>query len=463
MTRSQGRGRYNGSVIPSRAGHEAGATLRLAGPVIFTQIGQFAMGLVDTLMVGPLGAVALASVSFANGIYYTSVLLFGGVILALDPIVAQAFGAGTRERCGEALWSGLWLAIIVSVPLTVAFLHLEPLLGRLGQDPEVVAATAALLRGRALSIPAFLAFAACRSFLNGIGDVRPVLWITALANGLNALVDWVLVYGKLGVPALGVAGLGYSSAIVRTAMLVAAAAWIARRRYRPFARGPRFPGPAALGRVLRLGLPIGGQIGAEVGVFSAVAIFMGWIGPAAQGAHQVALQLAILTFMVPQGIGIAASIRVGQAIGRGDLEAAARAGRVALLLGTAFMAACALVLASFPHALAGLFTDDAAVVARAAVLIRIAAAFQVFDGAQAVGAGCLRGAGDTRAPLLANLVSHWGLGLPLGYALAFRLGLGAPGLWWGLTTSLATVAVLLVLRFLRLRMRALSAPPAAAQ
>jgi MATE family multidrug resistance protein len=434
-------------MIDSRVRAEVRETIALAIPAVVTQLGLALMSLTDSLIVGPLGPVALGGVGLGNSTFFTVTLFALGMIMALDPLIAQAFGAGDRARCGELFWQGTWLAVALAVPFTLVFLDFATPLRLLGQPPEVVAAASAYLRGRALNVPTMLLFGAQRGFLNGVGDTRAVMVVVLLANVVNAVVSYALVHGALGLAPLGVYGAGLGSSIAGVFMAVGLAAAIFGGRYRAFEVGPVAPRLREIAAIARFGLPIAGQIVAEVGVFNATFIVMGQLGDAALAAHQIALQLASTTFMVPIGVSIAASIRVGQAIGRGAPDDAARAGRVAYALGIGFMATSALGFALFPAPLARLFTDDAAVVALAVTLIRIAALFQLSDGAQAVGAGCLRGAGDSRTAFVVNLLAHWGVGFPLGYALGVKLHLGAAGLWYGLTASLTAVAVLLAARF----------------
>ncbi len=427
---------------------EARATARLALPVVLTQLGLQSLSLADSLIVAPLGEVAQGGVGLGNSVFFTISLLALGVIIALDPLVAQSYGAGDRLRCGALLWQGTWLALALAVPLTLLFLDFEWALRLAGQKPETVEAAGSYLRARAWNVPTLLLFAAHRGFLNGIGNTSAVMFAALAANVVNVTAVYALVYGVPGVvPPLGVAGAGYGTAIgglflAGTVILVAHGG-----RYRGYDLRPRRPAGRTIGEIFRFGLPIGGTIVAEVGVFNAAFLVMGWLGKAPLAAHNAAIQLASVTFMVPLGVSVAASVRVGQAIGRGSLDDARRAGAVAYAIGMSFMLASSIVFVAFPEPLARLFTREPKAIALAATLIRIAGLFQLSDGAQAVGAGCLRGAGDSRTAFLVNVAAHWGLGIPLAYALAFGLGLGAPGVWWALTASLTGVAVLLALRF----------------
>lgn len=449
-------------MLESPLRREVRETVALALPAVFTQLGLVLMGVVDTRLVAHLGRTALGGVGLGSSTFFTVTLLGLGTIMAVDPLVAQSFGAGRRERCGRLLWQGIWLALILAVPFTWLFLDFRWILEWAGQPAAVVESASAYLRGRAFHVPTILFFGAMRGFLNGVGNTRPILGIVVLANIVNAAAVYGLVNGAWGLPALGIYGAGLGTAIAGLFMALGAAVVIFRGAYRAYDVRPRALDVAVLLEVVRFGLPIAGMIVAEVGVFNATYFLMGSLGEAALAAHQIALQLASLTFMVPLGISIAASIRVGHAIGRGAPADAERAGRVAYTLGIGFMVASAAVFVSAPALLARFFEPDAEVLALAVVLIRIAGLFQISDGAQAVGAGCLRGAGDSRTAFVVNVVAHWGLGFPLGYALGMRLGLGAPGLWYGLTASLTAVAILLAIRFRSGKWRRITGTPTTA-
>jgi MATE family multidrug resistance protein len=288
--------------------------------------------------------------------------------------------------------------------------------------------------------------------MQGIHKVRPALVIVVLANGLNALANWVLIYGRWGMPALGSTGAAWATTISRWAMLAALAAWVfGHRDLRRFAVwAPRGAvDRALLGRLFRLGAPVGMQYGMEVGIFAATALLMGRFGPVPLAGHQIALNLCSITFMVPLGFSATAAVRVGHALGRGDAGAARRAAFTAYALGAGFMGFSALSFLLFPEALAGIYTDDESVVRMGARLLLIGGVFQLSDGCQTIGIGALRGAADTRIPMFVTIVAYWGVGLPLGWLLAFLLRVGPEGLWWGLTCGLTVVAVTLAARFHR--------------
>jgi len=423
--------------------------LKLAWPVVLTQLGMMGMGLVDTLMVGPLGPVALGAVSIGNTVHMTVQLILMGWVMGSEPLMSRAFGAGTRTECGRTLWQALWLSVAFGFPLA-AFLHRPTwILEALRQKPEIVTAGGEYIVGRAFAIPGFLLFASQRFFLNSVGNPLAVLRVAVVANIANAGLDYVFIYGAFGVPAMGVFGVGLATAVCTFVMAGVAALGVFGGSYREFGLEPHRPDRARMAEILRIGVPVGFQIGAEMGVFAMTALMIGWIGSGPLAAHQVAITLASFTFMVPLGVSVAAAVRVGQSLGAGDPAGAARAGRIAIVMGVLFMSTSALVFLLAPQVLVRMFTDDPSVVALGKDLLRVAGVFQISDGMQIVAAGCLRGAADTKVSLIMNLVGHWCVGLPVGYALAFHAGLGAQGLWIGLTVSLTIVGVALVWRFLR--------------
>jgi len=424
-----------------------GATAALAVPVVFVQLGFMAMGVVDTLMVGRVSARVLAAVALGN-LYFFNVSIFAsGSIMALDPIVSQAVGAGDRPAVARAVQRGLIISLGLGL-VTSALLAISPfLLYALHQQNEIVPDAAAYLRISIVGVVPYLAFGVFRQTLQAMHLVRPMVWTILVANIANAAFNWVFVYGHLGSPALGVAGSAIATAISRWIMLVLLLV-VAWREIRPTV----IPwldssiSPKPLWQMLRIGIPIGAQQALEAGAFGAVGLLMGVLGTVQMAAHQIAITLAALTFMVPLGVATAAAVRVGHAIGAGDDARARAAVRAAYICGVGFMTITAAVFLSMPHLLSAAFTRDAEVVAVASLLLPIAGIFQVFDGAQAVGAGVLRGAGDTTAPLYVMLGSYWILGVPISAYLGFRTSLGAAGLWWGFVASLAAVAIVLLLR-----------------
>ncbi len=421
--------------------------VHLALPVALVQVGMMAMGVVDTLMVGRVSAADLAAVALGNLYFFTTATFGMGLLMALDPLVAQAVGAGDRDASARAVQRGCLLALGLSVVTSLALLPAGAVFGWLRQPVEVIP----IATGYALwSIPGtvgFFAFIVLRQALQAMGRVRPLLWVMGAANLVNAFLNWILIWGNLGAPRLGAVGSAMGTSLSRwfMALVLLGISWtLLRPHLRPFRPGVLAPAPFL--RMLRLGVPIGLQSMLEFGAFGLTGVFMGWLGTAPMAAHQVALNLAAFTFMVPLGIAAAGAVRVGQEIGRGKPEAARRASGATLLLGLGFMMVTALLFLVFPGPLGRLYTGDPAVLALTSLLIPIAGVFQVFDGLQAVAAGVLRGAGDTRVPALLNLAGFWVVGLPLSLLLAFPLGMGPTGVWWGLAAGLLSVAVLLLIR-----------------
>jgi MATE family multidrug resistance protein len=429
---------------------ELEALVRLAAPVVVVQLGMMAMGAVDTMMLGRFSAAGLAAGALGH-IYSMSFLIAAqGILMALDPLVSQAHGAGDPARVAAVFQRGVVQALLLCLPLSAVMLDAEPLLALLGQPTEIRAPAADYVRLVALGNPAMLLFVVVRQSLQAMAIVRPAVFAIVAANLVNVAVNWVLIFGNLGAPELGVAGAAVATALSRwTLLLVLLAA--ARPQLRAVWRGfDRAAGDvAAHRRMLAIGLPIGAQVALEMWVFVAVGLLAGRLGVRELGGHQIALNLASLSFMVPLGIGGAAAALVGQAIGRQDPEGARRAARAALLVGVGVMAGSGLLFALARHPLARAFTGDPELAALGASLIGVAAVFQIFDGLQVVSLGVLRGAADTKLPAVINLLGYWGVGLPLGAWLGLGLGWGAPGLWWGLTAGLAVVGTLLFFRVRR--------------
>lgn len=416
-------------------------------PVVLVQLGFMGMGVIDTLMVGQLSARALASVAIGN-LYFFNVTIFGtGTLMALDPIVAQALGAGDDETVARSLQRGLIIALGLSVVTALLLAPSAGVLRALHQPAEVIPDAASYLRISIAGVAPYFAFVVLRQSLQAMHRVAPIVWTVLAGNLANAVGNWVFVYGHLGSPALGVSGSAIATAIGRWLML-ALLLVISWRDLKPHVTPVRsgvtdWP---PIWRMLRIGMPIGAQQALEAGAFGAIGLLMGLIGTIAVAAHQIAITLAAFTFMVPLGVGSAAAVRVGHAVGAHDAPRAKAAIRAAYVCGVGFMALTAVAFLVAPHLLAAAFTSDTEVVRLAAVLLPIAGFFQVFDGGQAVAAGVLRGAGDTTAPLVVMLAAYWLVGVPVSAYLGFHTALGPAGLWWGFVVSLAAVAVFLYLR-----------------
>ncbi|HYZ40891.1 MAG TPA: MATE family efflux transporter, partial [Stellaceae bacterium] len=435
-------------------GAELRATLALAAPLAAANLAQMAMGVTDMVMVGRLGALPLAAAGLGAMLYFTGGVVLQGILSAVAPLAAHALGAGDRAAAGRIAGAGLVLALLLAMPFVAALTSLDRLLQWLGYNAALAVEIGHFLRAIAWGGPAFLGFAVLRSLLAALSHTRAVMAVLLLCVAGNAGLNWLLIYGHLGAPSLGVAGSGYASATNQWLILASLA--LCARIMPGLAglgvlRGAFAPSWTPMASILRLGLPIGGIMGVEVGIFLAAGILIGLLGTAALGAHQLVLNCAGISFMVPLGLGQAATVRVAYELGAGRAFAARRAGFVALALGVGFMSATAVVLWTVPDAIISVYIDIADPANRATVviarrLLAIAALFQVFDGMQTIAAGALRGYKDTMAPMLLAGFGYWGAGFGGGWLLAFPLGYGAVGLWWGLALGLAVVAILLSLR-----------------
>lgn len=416
---------------------------QVAAPVVLINVALQAMGVVDTLMVGTLGGSAIAAVALGN-FYFFNVSVFGiGLLFALDPVVSQAVGAGDSSGVARGVQRGLIIAVGVSLVVMLVLTPGEWLLTALDQPADVVRETAVYTRRRLLGALPFFLFAVLRQTLQAMGPVRPVIVAALAGNVVNATVNWFLIFGNAGAPRLGVEGAGYATAI-STWVMAALLWWMAwplvKDAVRPWrgeslAWGPMF-------RMLRIGVPIGIQWFFESFAFGLTALFMGWMGTASLAGHEIALNMAALTFMVPLGVSGAAAAVVGRAIGRGDLPTARRDAIAAILCGVGFMCVSGAVFIAAPEWLTAIYTTETATASVAVALIPLAGWFQVFDGLQAVTSGVLRGTGDTRIPAILHMVAFWGVGIPLGYYLGFHTAYRERGLWMGLVAGLAAAALL---------------------
>jgi MATE family multidrug resistance protein len=419
----------------------------LAVPVVLVQVGMMTMGAVDTVMVGRLTATDLAAVAIGN-LYFFGVAVFGmGVLFALDPVISQAVGARDSDSVARGVQRGCLLALLLTALASALLLPAGPILGALNQPPEVVPLAAGYALASILGVYPFYGFLVLRQSLQAMGKIRPLLWTVITANVVNVILNWIFVYGPLGVPGLGAVGSGWATSFSRWFMMlmVIVVAWpLLKPLLWPFRPEAILLQP--LVRLLRVGTPIGAQQALEFGVFGAAGLLIGLMGTIPVASHQVALQLASLTFMVPLGVAQATSVLVGQAVGRGDPPSARRAAGAGLVVGVAFMSVTAALFWLFPEPLAAVFSVDEQVIGTAATLLPIAGVFQVFDGLQVVAAGALRGVADTRVPMIMNFVGFWIIGLPICIVLGFWLDRGATGIWWGLAIGIAIVALLLLRR-----------------
>lgn len=425
---------------------------RLATPVVLGNIGMMLMNVVDTYMVSGLGGDALAATFIGNIWLIGTVFPIAGILFGMDPIVTQAHGAREGWKCGLALQRALVLCVPLSLVVIAAWLLTERVLLLARQDPGLAHVAQQFAGVQAWSVSPMLVMWALRQYLSGRGIMKPAMWVSIGANAVNLVGNWALIYGHLGFEPHGVLGSGIATSVSRTAMALGLIAWVLVRKLHVGAWSAwsrEALSRSGMAELLRHGLPAGGQMALEIWGFSATGLMAGWISRPAVAAHALALNLASLSFMMPMGIAAAAATRVGNLTGAGDEREARVAARTALVLGAGVMTLSALAFVLGRRWLPALFGVDEGVVALAASILPIAAAFQVFDGTQVVGCGVLRGRGDTQPAFWFNLVGYYALGLPLSALLAFRLGLGLPGLWWGLVLGLAAVAVMLVARILR--------------
>ncbi len=446
---------------------ELRATIALGWPLILSNLTMALIQATDVVLMGWLGPHPLAASALGLNLTFVLVLLGIGVVTASSPMMATALGRRSNavRDVRRSFRQACWVAICISLASWALLWDAETIIASLGQQPALARDAELFLHGYMWSILPFLLFQAMRNFLSALERPRWIFIVSALGIVLNAIVSWALIFGRLGLPALGIFGGGLGSSIVWTCLTVALAIVIATdrkfRRFHLFGRFWRADWPR-FRHIWRLGLPIGLTMAFEGAVFGAAAYLMGLIDAESIAAHAVALQIAALSFMVPLGLGQAATVRVGRAVGRNDRDGIARAGWTAWVLGVGFMAAMALIMLIFPRELITLFLDDvpanARVIGLGVSFLAVAAAFQIVDGAQVVGAGMLRGLHDTRVPMLFALFGYWVVGLGVGVWLAFGAGWQGVGIWTGLATGLGVVAVLMIARWM-MRDRLGLAPP----
>jgi MATE family multidrug resistance protein len=423
--------------------------LRLALPLILAELAWLSMGIVDTMMVGhlPNSAEAIGGASLA-GVIFSVAGIFGiGLLMGMDTLVSQSFGAGDTDDCNKSLWSMLYLtlplapALMGLVELSLYFLH------RFGINPGVEGVAEPYMQTLLWSTLPLLLYSGCRRFLQGVNDVKPVPFVLITANVINAAGNWVLIYGKFGLPAMGTQGSALSTVIARVYMAAAMMFFVIRHDRRTggrlwhVAKRPEFD---RMWRLLRIGFPAAGQIAFEISVFSFATAVVAKLDARSLAAHQIALSAVSFSYMVTLGISSAAAVRVGQALGRGDSAGARQEGWTAVRLAMYFMGAMAVVFLAIPGLIARIFTPDPQVIAASTGLLAIAAGFQLFDGAQVVATGALRGMGDSHTAALVNLIAYWFIGIPAGWELCFRYGWGARGVWAGLCIGLVLIGTALL-------------------
>lgn len=421
--------------------------IHLSAPAVATQLASVLLWTIDLLMVGRLGVPALNAVALGRTWVMGTSIVALGLVFGLDPFASQAHGARQARRLGEVLAHAVALAVAVTGPLGLLWLAAGPILAAFGQAAETAAEAHRYVLVQLPALPFYFAFMAGKQFLQARGIVRPAMWIALAANPVNALLNWLLIYGRLGLPRLEVVGAGLATAITQVLMLLVL--WGIARRYR-LLRGVRVDWRLAAIRrreiwaIARIGTPISIQLALEYWAFALGTLWAGRLGPTELASYSIALNLASISYMVPLGISFAAAARVGQRIGAGDRWGARRAAWASLALGGGVMAIGAAMLILGRGLLPALYSRDEAVLALSAATLPIVAAFQLFDGLQGVGGGVFRGMGQPRPAALANVVGYYALGLPLAGWLAFRGGLGLAGLWWGLALGLAAVAAMLL-------------------
>jgi MATE family multidrug resistance protein len=429
---------------------EAQATARLGAPLIVAQLAQVSITFVDTVMAGNLSAKDLAAVAVGANVWMPMWVTSLGLLLSVTPSVAQLFGAGKYAEAGHCVRQGLWLSQAAAIASIIIVRNAEPLLWWLGIAPEIVPTAVGYLNAISWGIPAICAFQVLRCLSEGISMTKPILYVSLLALPCNIAGNYIFMYGKLGMPRLGAAGCGVASAIVMWLMFgyLLAYVWV-KPQYRPLGAFSQFEWPRwkEFFALVRLGTPIALSLFMEVSLFAAVALLIGTMGTTAVAGHQIALNVASITFMIPLGVSMATTIRVGQAIGRKDIAGARFAGISGIALGAASMACAAAFIFVFPEFIAGIYTDDREVKTMAVSLLAMAAVFQISDGLQVSGSGALRGLKDTKTPMVMTFIAYWIIGLPLGYFLGISLGGGPRAMWIGFICALTAAAFLLNARF----------------
>ncbi len=431
---------------------ELHALLRLAIPVVLSELAWMLMSVVDTIMVGRLSPEAIGAVGLSSSLYYIPALFGAGLLLGLDTLVSQAYGRGDHADCREWVMQGIYIVLLFSVPVMLIVQWIPALLPRWGTNTAVASQTADYLRLLNWGTPWLLTYACFRRYLQGMHIVKPVTFALVTANLVNLVGNWLLIYGKFGLPEMGVRGSALSTVLARVYMagfLVVVAVWHERKGGGSFLAKFPLPNKKRILRILQLGGPAATQMIFEIGAFGGATVIAAKLSADSLAAHQIALNIASVTYMVPLGISAAAAVAVGHNIGAGNLARARRTGYLAIGVAATFMALMAVVLTAFPHRIVWIYSPDPRVLAIGAPLLALAAAFQIFDGIQTATTGALRGLGHTKAPMVLNFIGYWIIGLPLGYLLCFSGKLGVFGVWIGLTIALVFIATLVLLEWSR--------------
>ncbi len=434
-----------------------------------TQLGQISNGFIDVIMVGRLGSPELAGAALGNATYFLFALIGIGILLAVGPMVSQAYGAGKHDPIGRTVRQALWLATLLSLPVLLIMWNAKLPWGLMQQDAATIEYAEGYLQASMWGFLPFMWFNALRNFVEAIARPIPVTIIIVMGILLNIAANYGLMFGNFGLPRLGLTGTGWATCIVHWFMFTCIALYVATKKpYRSFGvlRKLRTPDFGYFRELLQVGLPIGGSIGLEVTLFSATAFLVGTFGAVPIAAHQIAIQCAAITYMVPLGIGLATSVRVGQNIGAKNPAAAAISGYTGLGLSFIFMSCTALLFLIAPNFVAGIYLDindpaNLTTTLQVVSLLGIAAIFQLFDGVQATALGALRGLKDTRIPMLLGFIAYWLIGMPTGLGLGFGLDMGPEGFWWGLVVGLFAASIMFTYRFFRMtnQLRISHSPP----
>jgi MATE family multidrug resistance protein len=436
----------------ARVSREIGATVQLALPLIFAQLAAVGSNVIDAMLAGHVGAHVLGAVAVGASIWSLAIVSGIGMMMAVPPSISQLDGAGRRHEAGEVFHQAIWLALAMGVMLWFAVRHAEPLIRLIGVSPSLYGDVGEFLRAISWGAPALTCYFALRGLSEGLSLTRPSMYFSFGGLALLLPLGYVFMFGKLGLPPQGARGCGIATATVLWIEMLAFGIYVfLHPNYKGLGLFEHFawPNPKPIGKLMHIGLPMSITLLAEGGLFVAAALLIGTMGEDMVASHQVALNVAALFFMVPLGLAMAITVRVGNAVGRGDPSGIRYAGFCGIGLTLVTQTISAGLMLRFPHLIASLYTHDKTVIALAAQLLLLAGLFQFSDGIQVASNGALRGLKDTRVPMAITLFAYWGVGMPVGWWLAFRQGLGARGIWMGLIAGLSMAALLLFVRFWR--------------